>query len=117
MEIGANAGQPTLHLRMQGGRVFVRPDDFPNASEDEAGSSLERFGLQLPDTIHQDIAGAYARPNHAAAALFSALHGDRLSYIADQDAIELEVLGPQKFLQVMEHADAQVVEDTSIREG
>ena len=55
--------------------------------------------------------------NQSAGTLVLALNRDRLSYIADHDSIQLEQLRSHKFLEILEHPDAEVVEDTSIREG
>src|SRR6185312_538439 len=102
---------------MQRGRVLVRLDDLDRAGEDEPGRFPKSLGLQLPDAIHQNIARAYAGANQSAGTLILALNRDRFSYIADNDSIQLEQLRSQKFLEVLKHADAEVVEHTSIGEG
>src|SRR3982751_446524 len=116
MEVGGDRWQAALKLRMQSSRIFAWLDDLDNAGEDKSGRSPKRFGLQLPDAIHEDIARAQACANEATGALVL-LNGDRLSDVADKDAVEIGVLRPQEFLEVVEHADAEVVEDTTISEG
>src|SRR5207253_522320 len=71
IEVRANVGHVPLNFRMERRRVFHWLDHLRDRSEDEAGRAAERFRLQLPDPVHEDVGGAQGGPDHSAAAAIS----------------------------------------------
>ena len=75
---------------MQRRRVFGRLDHLGKRGEDEAGRVVERLGLELPDTIHDDVGRAEGSPDQPAGAAV-AQNGHPFSHVADEDAVQRAV--------------------------
>src|SRR5262249_28526174 len=112
IEVGTNIGDLALHLGVERGRILVRADDIGDAGEDKTERVLKVFDLELPDTVHENVAGAQRGANQAAG--LGSLNEDAIADIADEHAIEGPFLGKQR-RQPAEHAYAEVVEDAAVR--
>src|SRR5262249_51392355 len=77
---------------------------------------LKRFALQLPDSVHEDVAGAEGSADQSTGALVAPDH-DRLPHVTDQDAVQRALVGREQWFQATEHADAKAVEDAAVGIG
>src|SRR4051812_14764242 len=66
VEVRTNTWQLPLNFWVQRRRILLRIDNIGDAGEHEAGRVFEGFVLQLPDTIHENIAGSHGRANKPA---------------------------------------------------
>src|SRR4051794_26240997 len=98
---------------MQGGRIVVLIDHLGNSSKGKTGGTFECFRFQLPDPVHEDIAGAHGCADESACTSL-ALNFERPARVTDQDAIPRELVLGGCLREAAEHANAEVIEYTAI---
>src|SRR5262245_10836843 len=98
---------------MQRGRILLGVDEVGNAGKDEARRILERFIFQLPDAVHENIAGPHRRADEAARSQ-AAADFERLAHVAYEHSIPRWFVWREGMRQEAEHADAEVVEHAAI---
>ena len=77
------------------------------------GSVLKRFILQLPDSVHEDVAGAHGSANESTGSQVAA-DFERFTHIADQHAIPRRLVCFRQLREEAKHADTEVVEDAAV---
>jgi hypothetical protein len=87
IDVCADVGRLPLDFRVQRRRILGRLDHLRDGGEHETRCVVERFLLQLPDPVHEDVGRAQCRADQPAGGTI-ALHLDGLAHVADQHRVQ-----------------------------
>src|SRR6478672_9265877 len=114
VEIGTNAWQLPLHFGVQRSWVLASIDEISDARKEKPWSVLKRFILQLPDSIHENVAGAHRCANEPTGSQV-ATHFEGFSHIANKHAIPRRFFCFRQLREIAKHANTEVIKDAAVR--